>query len=141
MGSLEGKVAIVTGAGRGIGRAEAIALAGEGATVVVNDIETSLDGRAADESSSAAEEVVDAIAAAGGKAIANHDDVATWAGAERLIATAVGELGGLDVLVNNAGVLRDGMSFNLDEDDWDAVIRVHLKGHMATCRFAAAHWR
>ena len=138
MGALEGKVAIVTGAGRGIGRGEALALALEGATVVVNDLGTALDGTP-DES--AARAVVDEIVEAGGKASANGDDVATWAGAERLVQQAIDEHGRLDILVNNAGFLRDQMSFNMDEESWDAVIRVHLKGHAAMARFAAGHWR
>jgi NAD(P)-dependent dehydrogenase (short-subunit alcohol dehydrogenase family) len=138
MGALDGKVAIVTGAGRGIGRGEALALAAEGATVVVNDLGTALDGTP---DASAAQSVVDAIVDAGGKGSANGDDVATWAGAERLVQQAVDEHGRLDILVNNAGFLRDQMSFNMDEESWDAVIRVHLKGHAATARFASAHWR
>jgi NAD(P)-dependent dehydrogenase (short-subunit alcohol dehydrogenase family) len=138
MGALDGKIAIVTGAGRGIGRGEAIALAQEGATVVVNDLGTALDGAP---DASAAQAVVEEIVDAGGKASANGDDVATWPGAERLVRQAVDEHGRLDILVNNAGFLRDQMSFNMDEESWDAVIRVHLKGHAATARFAAEHWR
>ncbi|HEX4819327.1 MAG TPA: SDR family oxidoreductase [Acidimicrobiales bacterium] len=138
MGALDGKVAIVTGAGRGIGRAEALALAREGAAVVVNDLGTALDGSS---EASPAQEVVDEITAAGGRAITNDDDVSSWAGASHLVASTVAELGRLDILVNNAGVLRDSMSFKMDEDEWDAVIRVHLKGHFAPSRFAAEHWR
>jgi NAD(P)-dependent dehydrogenase (short-subunit alcohol dehydrogenase family) len=129
LGALDGKVAIVTGAGRGIGRGEARLLAQEGARVVVNDL--------GDEANA----VVDEIVAAGGEATANHDDVATWNGAEQLVGQAVATWGRLDVLVNNAGILRDGMSFNMTEEDWDAVINVHLKGHFAPCHFAAKHWR
>jgi 3-oxoacyl-[acyl-carrier protein] reductase len=130
VGRLDGRVAIVTGAGRGIGRGEAMLLAAEGASVVVNDVDRA-----------AAEAVVDEIAAAGGKALASSDDVSTWSGGGDVVRTAVEELGGLDVLVNNAGILRDAMSFNLDEESWDAVIGVHLKGHASPTRAAAAHWR
>src|SRR3954469_11983199 len=136
--ALEGKVAIVTGAGRGIGRGERFPLAREGATVVVNDLGTTLDGVA---ETSHAQQVVDEIEATGGKAAANGDDVATWDGAASLIHGTVEQFGRLDVLVNNAGVLRDQMSFNMDEEAWDAVVRVHLKGHFAPTRFAAEHWR
>ena len=130
MGALDGKVAIVTGAGRGIGRGEALALAREGATVVVNDLE--LDP---------AHEVVDELSALGATAAANVDDVASWAGAERLVQSTLQQFGRLDILVNNAGVLRDQMSFKIDEELWDEVMRVHLKGHIAPIRFAAEHWR
>jgi NAD(P)-dependent dehydrogenase (short-subunit alcohol dehydrogenase family) len=130
VGRLDGKVAIVTGGGRGIGRGEALLLAAEGASVVVNDVDRG-----------AADAVVDEIAAAGGKGLASSDDVSTWSGGGDVVRTAVEELGGLDVLVNNAGILRDAMSFNLDEESWDAVIAVHLKGHAAPSRAAAAHWR
>jgi NAD(P)-dependent dehydrogenase (short-subunit alcohol dehydrogenase family) len=123
-------VAVVTGAGRGIGRGEARLLAAEGASVVVNDVDRA-----------AAEAVVDEIAAAGGKGLANSDDVSTWSGGSDVVRTAVEDLGGLDVLVNNAGILRDAMSFNMDERAWDAVIAVHLKGHAAPSHAAAAHWR
>jgi 3-oxoacyl-[acyl-carrier protein] reductase len=138
VGALDGKVAIVTGAGRGIGRGEALALAAEGATVVVNDLGTSLDGA---RETSLADEVASEIRERGGNATTNTDDVSSWSGAQALIASTVDEFGRLDVLVNNAGVLRDTMSFKMDEDAWDAVIRVHLKGHFATTRFASEHWR
>ncbi|MGH3433792.1 MAG: SDR family oxidoreductase [Thermocrispum sp.] len=133
------RVVVVTGAGRGIGRAHALAFAAEGARVVVNDIGVSLTGDRA--SSGPAQAVVAEIEALGGEAVANTDDVADWAGAERLVATALERFGRLDVLVNNAGFLRDRMLVNLGEDEWDAVIRVHLKGHFAPMRHAAAHWR
>ena len=130
MSALEGKVAIVTGAGRGIGRGEALALAAEGAKVVVNDFEES-----------AAKEVVDEIASRGGTAIANGSDVASWSGAEAMIRQAVDELRGLDVLVNNAGFLRDQISFKMTEENFDDVVRVHIKGHFAPARFACEYWR
>jgi NAD(P)-dependent dehydrogenase (short-subunit alcohol dehydrogenase family) len=139
MGVLDGKVAIVTGAGRGIGRGEALLLAQEGASVVVNDLGAASQGEGAD--TTPAQEVVDEIVAAGGTAVANYDNVASWEGAERLVAQAVDTYGKLDILVNNAGILRDAMSFNMDEATWDAVINVHLKGHFAPCHFAANHWR
>jgi NAD(P)-dependent dehydrogenase (short-subunit alcohol dehydrogenase family) len=138
-GICDGRVVIVTGAGRGIGRAHALAFAAEGAAVVVNDYGVSINGEQA--TSEPAQQVVDEIVAAGGKAIANADDVADWAGAERLVNTALEGFGRLDVLVNNAGFLRDRMLANLSEDEWDAVIRVHLKGHFAPMRHAVAHWR
>jgi NAD(P)-dependent dehydrogenase (short-subunit alcohol dehydrogenase family) len=139
MGALDGKVAIVTGAGRGIGRGHARMLAAEGAKVVVNDLGGAVAGDGSD--LTPAQEVVNEIVAAGGEAVVNGDDVATWDGAERLVQQAVDTFGGLHVLVNNAGILRDKMSFNMDEADWDAVIRVHLKGHFAPSRFAAVYWR
>lgn len=138
MGVVDGRVAIVTGAGRGIGRAHALAYAAEGARVVVNDIGVGLDGSAGD---SPAFEVVEQIKAAGGEAVVNGDDIADWAGAENLIRTAVESFGRLDVLVNNAGFVRDRMLANTSEAEWDAVIRVHLKGHFATLRHAGAYWR
>ncbi|GAB3007253.1 short-chain dehydrogenase [Amycolatopsis acidiphila] len=136
---VEGRVVIVTGAGRGIGRAHALAFAREGAQVVVNDIGAALDGSGS--SGGPAQEVVEEIEALGGKAVANTDDVADWQGASRLVAAALERFGRLDVLVNNAGFLRDRMLVNLGEDEWDAVIRVHLKGHFAPMRHAAAYWR
>ncbi len=139
MGMLDGKVAIVTGAGRGIGREEALLLAAEGARVIVNDVGASLQGEGGDRSP--AQQTVDDIAGAGGEAIINDQDVSSWAGAEALITQAVDTWGQLDILVNNAGILRDKMSFNIEESDWDDVIRVHLKGHFACSHFAAVHWR
>jgi NAD(P)-dependent dehydrogenase (short-subunit alcohol dehydrogenase family) len=139
VGLLDGKVAIVTGAGRGIGRGEALVLASEGARVVVNDVGSARDGEGADES--VADQVMREIVAEGGEAVANTDDVADWDGAKHLVDQAIDHYGRLDILVNNAGILRDAMSFNMREEDWDAVIRVHLKGHFATCRFAGAYWR
>jgi NAD(P)-dependent dehydrogenase (short-subunit alcohol dehydrogenase family) len=139
VGLFDGKVAIVTGAGRGIGRSHARLLASEGAAVIVNDLGGSAGGEGAD--ATPAQQVVDEIAASGGRAEANYDGVSSWAGAERLVQQAVDTFGRLDVLVNNAGILRDKMSFNMDEAEWDAVIDVHLKGHFAPSRFAAAHWR
>lgn len=133
------RVVVVTGAGRGIGRAHALAFAAAGAKVVVNDVGVSIDG--SDGSAGPAQSVVDEIRILGGDAVANTSDVADWAGAEQLIATAVDTFGSLDVLVNNAGFLRDRMLANLSEDEWDAVIRVHLKGHFAPLRHAAAYWR
>lgn len=138
-GICEGRVVVVTGAGRGIGRAHALAFAAEGALVVVNDIGTELDGTGG--SSSPADEVVAAIEAAGGRAAANGDDIATWSGAEQLVQHAVEVFGHLDVVVNNAGVVRDRMFANVAEDELDIVLKVHLKGHIAVARFAAAHWR
>jgi NAD(P)-dependent dehydrogenase (short-subunit alcohol dehydrogenase family) len=138
VGALDGKVAIVTGAGRGIGRGEALALAVEGAVVVVNDLGTSLEGAS---ETNHADDVVNDIASRGGTATTNADDVASWTGAKRLIESTIDQFGRLDILVNNAGVLRDQMSFKMDEEAWDAVIRVHLKGHFAPTRFASEHWR
>jgi len=139
MGSLDGRVAIITGAGRGLGREHALFFAREGASVVVNDLGTSNAGEGAD--GSAAEETVADIVADGGHAVANDDDVATWAGAERLVQCALDAFGELDILVNNAGILRDRAVVTMGEADWDQVIAVHLKGHFAPTRFAGAYWR
>jgi NAD(P)-dependent dehydrogenase (short-subunit alcohol dehydrogenase family) len=139
VGALEGKVAIVTGAGRGIGRGEALLLSSEGARVVVNDLGTAREGTGTD--ATAAEQVVAEIKAAGGEAVANHHDVSSWDGAKALVDQAVETFGDLNILVNNAGILRDKMSFNTDESDWDAVIKVHLKGHFAPSHHAAVYWR
>jgi NAD(P)-dependent dehydrogenase (short-subunit alcohol dehydrogenase family) len=139
MAMLDGKVAVVTGAGRGIGRAEAMLLASHGARVVVNDLGGSLFGDGDDRSP--ARSVVDEIRAAGGEAVANTDDIGEWDGAKGLIAQAITTYGDLDIVVNNAGVIRTKMSFNTDESDWDVVIKVHLKGTFCTSRFAGEHWR
>jgi NAD(P)-dependent dehydrogenase (short-subunit alcohol dehydrogenase family) len=136
---LDGKVAIVTGAGRGIGREHALALAQAGAKVVVNDLGGSLAGDGSD--LAPAEQVVEEIRSAGGEAVANGENVADFAGAERLIRQAIDAFGRLDILVNNAGILRDRMLVNMTEEEWDAVIAVHLKGHFAPTRAAAAYWR
>ena len=136
---LEGKVSIVTGAGRGIGRAEAIALAQEDAYVVVNDLGGASDGSGT--SKSAADEVVEEIKGLGGRAVANYDSVATAQGGENMVKTALDAFGRLDILVNNAGILRDKMVFNLTDDDWDAVMKVHLYGHFFTTRPACAIFR
>jgi len=139
MGSLDGRVAIVTGAGRGIGRSTALLLAAEGASVVVNDLGANVDGSGTD--ASPAQQVVDDIISEGGKAIVSGADVSDHAAAEDLIKSAIAEFGRLDVLVNVAGILRDRMIFNMSEQEWDDVIRVHLKGTFNTSKFAAAHWR
>jgi NAD(P)-dependent dehydrogenase (short-subunit alcohol dehydrogenase family) len=136
---LKNRVAVVTGSGRGIGRAIAELLASEGAAVVVNDLGGAIDGSG--QAESVADEVVQAIRARGGSAVANHDSVAEFAGAERIIATAVKEFGRIDILVNNAGILRDRMVFNMSEQEWDAVIAVHLKGTFNCTRHAAARMR
>jgi NAD(P)-dependent dehydrogenase (short-subunit alcohol dehydrogenase family) len=139
MGALDGRVAVITGAGRGIGREHALLFAREGAKVVVNDLGGANDGSGSDVGP--AQQVVDEIAAAGGTAVANTDNVATWDGAAALVEQAVREYGQLDVLVNNAGILRDAFIAGMDEAQWDAVIAVHLKGHFAMLRHAAAHWK
>ncbi len=135
----EGRVCIVTGAGRGIGREHSLMLAEHGAKVVVNDLGGTMDGEGA--STGPAQEVVDEIVAAGGEAVANVDDISDWEGARRLVDQAVEAFGRLDVLVNNAGILRDRMLVNMSEAEWDAVIKVHLKGTAGPSHWAAAHWR
>jgi NAD(P)-dependent dehydrogenase (short-subunit alcohol dehydrogenase family) len=130
MGSLDGRVAIITGAGRGIGREHALLFAAEGARVVVNDLDPA-----------PAEAVCAEITAAGGEAVANSSDISTWAGGEAIVEQAVSAFGGLHVLVNNAGILRDRMLVSMTEQEWDDVVASHLKGHFAPTRFAAAHWR
>ncbi|MFF9197932.1 SDR family oxidoreductase [Streptomyces sp. SBR177] len=139
MGISDGRVVVVTGAGRGLGRAHALAFAAEGARVVVNDLGVGLDGRP--DAGSPAARVVEEIRAAGGEAVAHGGDVATEEGAGSLVRTALDAYGRLDALVNNAGFLRDRMLVNLGEDDFDAVLRVHLKGHFLPLRHAAAYWR
>ncbi|MER7518259.1 SDR family oxidoreductase [Streptomyces sp. NPDC126499] len=139
MGLCDERVVVVTGAGRGLGRAHALAFAAEGARVVVNDLGVGLDGRPGPGSPAA--RVVDEIRAAGGEAVAHGGDIATEEGAASLVRTALDTYGRLDTLVNNAGFLRDRMLVNLDEDDFDAVLRVHVKGHFLPLRNAAAHWR
>jgi NAD(P)-dependent dehydrogenase (short-subunit alcohol dehydrogenase family) len=139
VGICDGRVCIVTGAGRGIGREHSLMLAAHGAKVVVNDIGGEMDGSG--RSSGPAQEVVDEIVAAGGEAVVNGDDISTWDGAERLIQQAIDHFGRLDVLINNAGILRDRMLANMTEAEWDAVIAVHLKGTFGPARHAAAYWR
>jgi NAD(P)-dependent dehydrogenase (short-subunit alcohol dehydrogenase family) len=136
---LAGRVAVVTGAGRGIGREHALMLAAHGAKVMVNDVGGAVDGSGND--ITPARQVIDEIRAAGGTAIANGDDISDWEGAQRLVKQALDEFGGLDVVVNNAGILRDRMLVNMTESEWDAVIKVHLKGTFAMSRWAAAYWR
>ena len=138
-GLCEGRVAIVTGAARGVGRQHALQLAKAGAKVVVNDLGAGVDGKGADESP--AQQVVNEIKATGGEAIVNGDDVSNFDGAKNMVDTAINTFGKLDVLVNNAGILRDRMLVNMTEDEWDAVIQVHLKGTFAPSRHAASYWR
>lgn len=133
------RVVIVTGAARGLGRAHALAFAGQGAKVVVNDLGVDLDGTGPQ--NDAADELVEEIRGDGGEAVANGDDIADYAGAKRLVQLALDTFGGLDVVVNNAGFVRDRMFANAAEDEWDAVVRVHLKGHFAVSRHAAEFWR
>lgn len=135
----EGRVAIVTGAGRGIGREHSLLLAQHGAKVVVNDLGGSMTGEGTDVGP--AQQVVDEITAMGGEALANTDDISDWDGAQRLVQSAIDTFGGLDILINNAGILRDRMLTNMSEEEWDAVIKVHLKGTFAPSRHAAAYWR
>jgi NAD(P)-dependent dehydrogenase (short-subunit alcohol dehydrogenase family) len=139
MGMLEGKVAVITGAGRGIGRGEALLFAEEGARVVVNDLGGEWDGSGAD--TRAASQVVEEITAAGGQAVAHFEDISEEAGAASLIQTALDAFGGLDAVVNNAGILRDKMVFTMSVQDWDAIMKVHLRGHFLVTRAAAQHWR
>jgi NAD(P)-dependent dehydrogenase (short-subunit alcohol dehydrogenase family) len=138
-GICSGRVVIVTGAGRGIGRGHALEFAREGASVVVNDLGAEVDGTGS--STGPAGAVVDEIRAAGGEAVANGDDVSEWKGAARLVRSALETYGRVDVLVNNAGILRDRMLVNMTEDEWDKVIQVHLKGTFGPAHFAAEHWR
>ncbi len=139
MGSLDGKVAIITGAGRGIGREHALALAAAGAKIVVNDLGGSTAGEGSD--TTPAQSVADEIKAVGGEATANYDNVADFQGAENMVKQAISDFGSLDILVNNAGILRDRMLVSMTEAEWDAVINVHLKGHFAPSHHAAAYWR
>ncbi|MFE2958883.1 SDR family oxidoreductase [Nocardia tengchongensis] len=139
MGALEGRVAVITGAGRGIGREHALLFAREGAAVVVNDLGGSNAGEGSD--AGPAQQVADEIIAAGGRAIANTDSVADWQGAKSLVDQAVSEFGRLDVVVNNAGILRDAFLAGMEEAQWDSVLAVHLKGHVSVLRHAAAYWK
>jgi NAD(P)-dependent dehydrogenase (short-subunit alcohol dehydrogenase family) len=139
VGALDGRVAIITGAGRGIGREHALLFASEGAKLVVNDLGGAADGTGDDRT--AAEQVVDEIRAMGGEAIANADNVADWEGGQRLVNSAIAAFGDLHIVVNNAGILRDRVLVNMTEQEWDAVISVHLKGHFVPTRWAATYWR
>jgi NAD(P)-dependent dehydrogenase (short-subunit alcohol dehydrogenase family) len=139
MGALDGRVAIITGAGRGIGREHALLFAAEGARVVVNDLGGEADGTGGD--LTPAQHVAEEIKAMGGEAVVNGDNVASWEGAQRMINSAIEAFGDLDILVNNAGILRDRVLVNMTEEEWDAVVAVHLKGHFAPTRWAAAYWR
>jgi NAD(P)-dependent dehydrogenase (short-subunit alcohol dehydrogenase family) len=139
MGALDGRVAIITGAGRGIGREHALLFASEGAKVVVNDLGGAIDGSGDDRTP--AQQVVDEITGMGGEAVANADNVADWEGGQRLVNAAVEAFGDLHVLVHNAGILRDRVLVNMTEEEWDAVIHVHLKGHFVPTRWAASYWR
>lgn len=139
MGILEGRVAVITGAGRGIGREHALLFASQGASVVVNDLGGTNTGEGAD--AGPAHDVVAEITAAGGRAVANTDNIADWAGARSAIEQAVDVFGGLDILVNNAGILRDSFIAGMAEEQWDAVINVHLKGHFAMLHHAADYWK
>src|SRR3954453_17954414 len=139
MGALDGRGAIITGAGRGLGREHALLFAAEGAKVVVNDLGGAPDGGGSGKT--AAEQVVAEIKAMGGDAIANADDVADWDGGKALIEAAVDTFGRLDILVNNAGILRDRVLINMSEAEWDDVVRVHMKGHFVPTRWAATYWR
>jgi NAD(P)-dependent dehydrogenase (short-subunit alcohol dehydrogenase family) len=139
MGALDGRVAIITGAGRGLGREHALLFAAEGAKVVVNDLGGAADGTGGD--LSPAEEVVQEIKGMGGEAIANGDNVADWEGGQRLVNSAIEAFGDLDILVNNAGILRDRVLVNMTEAEWDSVVAVHMKGHFVPTRWAATYWR
>jgi NAD(P)-dependent dehydrogenase (short-subunit alcohol dehydrogenase family) len=139
MGILDGKIAVVTGSGHGVGRGEALELSAQGAKVVVNDLGGSAIGEGADKSP--ADEVVEVIKARGGEAVASYDDVSDFGGAENMIATAYDSFGGLDILVNNAGIIRDKMIVSMTEEDFDSVLRVHLKGTFAATKFACIRWR
>src|SRR4029077_7026658 len=139
MGALDGRVAIITGAGRGLGREHALLFAAEGAKVVVNDLGGNPDGSGDDRAP--AQQVVDEIKAMGGEAISNGDNVADWEGAQRLVQSAIDAFGDLHVLVKNAGILRDRVLVNMTEEEWDSVIHVHLRGHFCPTRMAASYWR
>src|SRR3954470_4696546 len=139
MGALDDRVAIITGAGRGLGREHGLLFASEGAKVVVNDLGGDMHGEGGDRSSTM--QTVAAIQAMGGEAVVNGDNVANWDGAERMVRQAVDAFGDLHILVNNAGILRDRVIINMTEAEWDAVIAVHLKGHFCPTRHAAAYWR